>query len=321
MFNYNKESYTKAKNTSIEQRKELVHLILEGKASRKDIANMGYSDYIVKKWIQEYLTPEEIELIKRRKEEAKKAQEDAKKNIPLADKIKKAEEEFNRYGYKIETKKYDQIFRFFKEELKIGDGIGLSLKQARIEINKLLQFITTDTFYKTYGRNYTIVDMYLTTNLQIKDLLITYYDLMLDEEYLPIYHFIVEQLKGIDNKCSNTYLNASRNVLSSRFEKPANKQIEDIISTRFFMFRKLNATEMDAQMAREILLDLNRTFGVKYDDVSLFIILREYIINPGNIYSFYEIGEKYKNELDLISHVEVNDITILTRRRINQKEN
>lgn len=313
MFNYNKETYYKTRSINEEKRREIAQEFISKNTDKKELAKKyGVSEYSIGKWIKEYLTEEEISKIKEAKEKSKPVE---KNNLA---KILKFEDEFAVYGRFGKGTPNGKIMSFYKDTLKIGEGVDLTVKQARREINKLLHFITTDDFYNEYGRKFNLVDMYLTTNIQVKDILNNYYDYMLEEEYTPIYHFILEQLKSIDNESLKSYNNSSKIQISSRFERPVNKSIEDIKSCKFLFYKKLRASEIDANNAYEILLDLNKKYGVKYDDISYFIILREYIINKENINSFYALGEKYKKDLDLYSHVQVRCIPALTRREKNK---
>ena len=305
MYNYNKDTYKQTKSINSEKRSEIVHELLDGTTTHRDLAaKYGVSTYTIRNWIKE------IETIKKNKEAAKPAE---RNNL---EKIRRCEREFSRADVHAGHSANDKIKKFYSEFLKIGEGVDLQPKYARKEINKLLRFISTDDFYNEYGRKYNLVDMYLTTNLQVKDLFENYYDYMDDEEYLKIYNFVIEQLKLIDNTYLRGYNVASRRHLSCRFERPVEQDIKDIMERKFLFFRKMIATEVDVQKAYETLVDLNKKYGVKYDDVSLYIVLREYI--NGNIDSFYELGEKYKKELDIHSHVQVRCISLLTRREKNK---
>lgn len=311
MFDYDKSSYKKTKNIKNDKRNEIVHELISGTVTQRELAEKyGVSHYTIRNWVKEFLTDEEIELIKKNKLAAIPVE---RNNLA---KIRKCEEEYSRASVHAGHSSNDKIKKFYTEFLKIGTGVDLSPKDARRNINKLLKFITTDDFYNEYGRKYNLVDMYLTTNLQVKDLLETYYDYMDDEEYLTIYNFIIDQLVHIDNTYLRGYKTTSRRHLSCRFEKPVEHDIKDIMERKFLFFRKIVATELDVEKAYETLVDLNQKYGVKYDDVSLYIILREYINE--NIDSFYELGEKYKKELDLHSHVQVRCIPLLTRREKNK---
>lgn len=217
------------------------------------------------------------------------------------------------------------IINFYQEKLNIGGGLSLdtpflggSITTIRNEIIKLYNFITTDEFKNKYGRDYTLVDMYLTTNLSIKDLCYDYLRYMNNEERGTILTFIQNQLKLVDNEKINNHKIDSKNTLYSRFSSPVRKKLNDIVNLHFVTYRKIDgATEDDAMDAYEHLLKLNEMYGVKYDEISLHIILREFM--NGNIQSFYDVAEDYKEELDKVSHVVVRCEPILTRREKNNR--
>jgi transposase-like protein len=286
--------------------------VLDCTLSRKEISKKhDVSEDLIGQWVRKYLTKEQKELIK------------SKKNAPVVverdnlAKIRRCEKEYSRIdtGAHISPKN-DKIRKFYIETLKIGNGLELDKYDAQAEFIKLIEFISTDKFYKEYGREYTIVDMYLTTNLQIKDLFDPKYDFLDKEVSQLIYEFVKNQLVNIEN----TYLRdcnvTNKRHLVCRFMRPVDNEMKDIIDRRFFLFKKMSANETDVLRAYETLKDLNQKYGVKYDDISLYIILRE-IINE-NIDSFYELGEKYKSELDMKSHVQIRCIPLLTRREKNE---
>ena len=310
---YDKASYARTKSMSIGDRIDIVHELLESNITKRALAKKHeVSEYAINAWIEAYLTKEERELLKKNKNVAL-----PKVRNNLA-KIQECEKIFSRLDTQHCVAKNDSIRKFYIETLKIGNGIELDKQNAQSEFMKLIEFISTDKFYKEYGREYSIVDMYLTTNLQIKDLFDNNYDFLDKEVSQLLYDFVKNQLLNIDNTYLRSYENANKRRLVCRFMRPVDSEIKDITDRRFFLFRKMQATEEDVIRAYETLLDLNQKYGVKYDDISLYIILREIINN--NINSFYELAEKYKNELDIHSHVRVRCIPLLTRREKNQVE-
>lgn len=103
--------------------------------------------------------------------------------------------------------------------------------------------------------------------------------------------------------------------LASRFFQPAQVGIDRITSLKLLNYVPLDVSLYDAQKAHEILLDLNEKYGVKYDDISLYTILRSVLNNE--IDSYYKVAEDYKRELDMYTHVQKRCIPLLTRRERN----
>lgn len=318
--NWVKKYLTKEERLEIIQKREMqaalersivLKELLECKLSRKEIAEKyNISIFTIGNWVKKYLTEEQKELIRKKSIPEKLPERD---NLA---KIKKYEEQYIRLENGVVDKQNESIKRFYIDTLKIGNGIELDESSAQNEFMKLIEFISTDKFYKQYGREFTIVDMYLTTNLQVKDLFDSKYDFLDKEVSHLLYKFVIDQLQNIDNTFIRDHLNTQKRSLVCRFMRPVDNEMKDIIDCRFFLFKKMPATETDIIRAYETLLDLNQKYGVKYDDVSLYIILRE-VINE-NIDSFYELGEKYKKELDIHSHVQQRCIPLLTRREKNR---
>ena len=211
----------------------------------------------------------------------------------------------------------DRIRKQFKEELLIGQGYDLDKYTAKKEIDKLVNFLKTNEFEQKYGRKFNIVDLYLTTNLQVSDILENYEDYITTDDMTTFVSFIKNTLKEIDNKCSyQVSTNAiSKTFLISRFYQPSQVGIDRITKLKLLNYISINASLEDAQKAHEILLDLNEKYGVKYDDISLYTILRSVVQNE--IDSYYLVAEDYKKELDQYTHVQKRCTPLLTRRERN----
>lgn len=223
--------------------------------------------------------------------------------------------------YSINKTSKSIIHKFYREYLKIGDGNILSDAEAWVEVRKLFDLAYGNAFKEKYNRDFNIVDMYLTTNFQVKDLLENYQEICKYTSPFNI-EFIKKSLKEVDNAYSSKGFGTSNNIptsrltFSSRFYRPSQKGIKQICELNFTNYNPIvNASLEDVNEAHKILLDLNEKYGVKYDDVSLYIILKSYLNNE--IDSYYQIAEEYKNELDKHSHVQKRCIPLLTRREKN----
>ena len=211
-----------------------------------------------------------------------------------------------------------QINKFYAETLKIGDNINLSSNAARREINRLMGFLNLDTFKKEYGRDFNIVDLYLTTNLSIKGLCETYQGYMTVIEAKQILNFLHRQLMRVDNlNLFYTYM-YSASTTYYRFTRPSEKRIIQILNQQFFSSNKIDATKEEIEKAYQILLDLNEKYGVKYDEVSFYAIID--VVKAGLEDTFYQIGDKYKDKLDQRTEVRVRCIPTLTRRENKDKK-
>ena len=210
-----------------------------------------------------------------------------------------------------------KIRKFYAEELKVADNIELSSYAIKRDMHKLINFLVGDKFKKEYGRDFTIVDMYLTTNLTVRMLCDTYIGYLSAFEYNLIINFLNREIIRVDNQ--NLFYTFEYSATSTylRYARPAEKRINEILNQEFFSSNPVSASKEDIYNAYQILLDLNEKYGVKYDEMSLYAILFAYL--TGDTDSFYTIGEKYKKELDQRTTVRVRCIPTLTRRESNIK--
>lgn len=216
-----------------------------------------------------------------------------------------------------------EIRKFYTNVLKVADGINLDKENAIKELKKLYELLTTDTFRKRYGRDFTLVDMYLTTNLSINDLLKNYYGYMDNAQRNAFLEFIAKQIKLVDNPQYRNHDILSKLTISRRFSAPVKKNINKIINLDTIKYNGISATVDEAADAYSYFEELNSKYGVKYDDVSFHIIFREYINakrNDLNPRVFDSVAKDYKDELDKLSHVVDRSkcSRVLTRREINK---
>ncbi len=211
----------------------------------------------------------------------------------------------------------DRLRKIYKEELKVGQGYNLDREIATNEINRLSSFLTTDEFKNKYGREFNIVDLYLTTNLQVSDILENYKEFMDIDTMVSFVSFVKTTLKEIDKQSTFqvTTNRLNKDFLVARFNQPSQVGIDRITDLKLLNYMPIDATLEDARKAHKILLDLNEKYGVKYDDISLYTILKSLINNE--IDSYYLVAEDYKNKLDQHTHVQKRCIPLLTRRERN----
>lgn len=228
------------------------------------------------------------------------------------DKIFEYEDKFS--PFKVNRK----INLFYSDELKIGDNINLDEETTRNELKKLRSLINSYDFKRTYGRYFDIVDLYLTTNLSIKTICIDSEELIGTVESKLLLYFLQGQVMKVDNNDIFINFRSSRSNTYIRYTRPAEKRIYDLLNQKFLLFNKpegVTYTKEDIYMAFQYLHDLNLNYGVKYDEISFYTILNTY--KKGLINTYYEVAEKYKNELDKHTHVHVRENPILTRRENN----
>ena len=209
------------------------------------------------------------------------------------------------------------IRKIYKDELHVGKGYNLAENEAKNELQKLRSFLMTDEFEKKYNRKFNIVDLYLTTNLQVCDFYEDY-AIYIDEDFMiKLVSFIKNTIRDVDNQSGLRIVTnvPSKMLLSSRFTQPSQVGIDRITNLKLLNYVPINATIDDAKKAHEILLDLNDKYGVKYDDICLYIILRSVLNNE--IDSYYTVAEDFKKELDEHTHVQKRCIPLLTRRERN----
>ncbi|MBR5662675.1 MAG: hypothetical protein IKX00_03355 [Bacilli bacterium] len=216
-----------------------------------------------------------------------------------------------------------EIRKFYTNVLKVADGVNLDEEDAKKELDKLFELLTTDTFKTRYGRDFTLVDMYLTTNLSINDLLKNYYGYMDNVQRNAFLEFIAKQIKLVDNPQYRNHDILSKLTISRRFSAPVKKNINKIINLDSIKYNGINATTEDAVDAYLYFEELNSKYGVKYDDISFHIVFREYMnAKKNNIYPkvFDAVAIDYKDELDKLSHVVDRSkcSRVLTRREKNK---
>ena len=205
-----------------------------------------------------------------------------------------------------------KINNFYAYDLKISGNIDLSKDEAIDEINKLVSLITSEDFINQYGKSFDLIDLYLTTNLTMKGLCVDYQEYMDRYSALVINNFLHSELSKVDNSdIFRTYCYSKPNTYR-RFTRPATKRIDKMLDLDFFLFNPIDASVKDVECANQILLDLNEKYGVKYDEISLYILLKTYL--EGNVESYYKVAEKYKEELDQKTRVQKRCIPLLTRR-------
>lgn len=238
--------------------------------------------------------------------------ESSQEETDETDKIFEYEDKFN--PFKVNRK----INLFYSDELKIGDNINLDEETTRNELKKLRSLINSYDFKRTYGRNFDIVDLYLTTNLSIKTICIDSEELIGTVESKLLLYFLQGQVMKVDNNDIFINFRSSRSNTYIRYTRPAEKRIYDLLNQKFLLYNKpedVTYTKEDIYMAFQYLHDLNLNYGVKYDEISFYTILITY--KKGLINTYYEVAEKYKNELDEHTHVHVRENPILTRRENN----
>ena len=207
---------------------------------------------------------------------------------------------------------YVKINNFYANDLKIAGNIELSKEDALEEINKLVSLIISEDFLNDYGRSFNLIDMYLSTNLTAKGLCVDYQAYMDMHSAQIINNFLHSELSKVDNSdIFRTYCYSKPNTYR-RFTRPATRRINKMLNLDFFLFNQIDASIEDVKAAHDILLDLNEKYGVKYDEISLYILLQTYL--EGNIESYYKVADKYKEELDQKTRVQKRCIPLLTRR-------
>lgn len=236
--------------------------------------------------------------------------EESQRELGFYEIIEKYENMYNPFNQK------PKIINFYRHELRIGDNVILDFETIDSEIAKLQSFLFSDDFKREYGREYNIVDLYLTTNLSVKDIVYNYQAYMDFVTQKRFISFIRSQLVKVDNiKIFSNWLCNYKASLYSRFQRPAQKRILQMLNQDFILFNNIKVCKQDIYKAYQILLDLNEKYGVKYDEISFYYVLDAYINNY--VDSYYTLGEKYKAELDKVTHVQKNELPTLTRRENN----
>ena len=231
--------------------------------------------------------------------------------------IKKLENDYSTTSTLGTYSAYVNARKFYKGVLKIANGCDLSMEKAKEEISRLYNFLTTDDFKNEFGRDFDLIDMYLATNIQIGDLCENYVKYINKDQLVKFLFFMRDTMYKEDNiySCLNTYKSMSKQTFHSRFYRPSQKSIDKLLKLELTNYNPINASLEDVEKAHEILLDLNDKYGVKYDDVSLYLILDAYVNKTAD--SYYKVAEKYKDYLYKESHVQKRCIPLLTRREKN----
>jgi len=209
------------------------------------------------------------------------------------------------------------ISYIYSERLGIGKSPNIDKKAKLEDIKRVYNYITTDEFINKYGREFTIADLYLTSNLQVEDLVKIENGLINKDEYLKFKLFLTKSLSNIftsNMHAFNTTL--SIKAILSKFYSPAQNKINDMKKQNFSDYYNINASFLDVAYASDIMTELNETYGLKVDDISFYLILESVVSKNEN--SYFEVAEDHKELLDKYTHVAVRCIPQLTRREINK---
>lgn len=202
------------------------------------------------------------------------------------------------------------ILKLYTEIYHVGESMHFDKKELIKELDKLVNFITSSDFEETFGRKYDIVDMYLTTNLQVIDVIdinASNYDI---NKLKVIKHWMSDQFSLI---CRTGNNGTSRNQKLALINYPATHQIAHFKKLDYKMYADKKYNKEDVEKAEEILLDLNRLYGVKYDILSLSHIVNSYKEN--NDLSYYDVADEYYDEVISNTYVDLNkDNPTFTRR-------
>lgn len=207
-----------------------------------------------------------------------------------------------------------EIHKIYRDVLNIGAPLELSDDRKKEELSKVIGYINGEDFQKRYGHKFNIVDLYLSSNLQVEDIVSISTKYCTKEELITVKRWINSQVQS---------LSLSKEALSSvsiktMFSKPCGLTIENMAKGSFIGTVSLPANQEDAIKAKMLLNSLNEKFGVKYDDLSLHIILQSVIKKEEKSYRI--IGEEHKSYLDEVSYVDKSVNPIFTRRKLRNEE-
>lgn len=222
-----------------------------------------------------------------------------------------------KYAIKInDSQVKSAIYKLYNELYKVGTSMNLDECQFNQELFKLYNFITCGEFEKEFGRKYDVIDMYLTTNLQIVDLIDISgknYDV---EKIKVIKAWLAEQYSLISNIGDNR---ASKHARLNLINFPACYHIKHLKQMDFKFYAPNKYSIEDVEEAEKILLDLNKNYGVKYDVLSLARLVDSY--KQENDLSYYSVADRYFDEVTARSYVDNRSCNPTFVRRYKKIEN
>jgi len=222
-----------------------------------------------------------------------------------------------KYAIKInDSQVKSAIYKLYNELYKVGTSMNLDECQFNQELFKLYNFITCGKFEKEFGRKYDVIDMYLTTNLQIVDLINISgknYDI---EKIKVIKAWLAKQYSLISNISGNK---TSKNARLNLINFPACYHIKHLKQMDFKFYSPNKYSIEDVEEAEKILLDLNNNYGVKYDVLSLARLVDSY--KQENDLSYYSVAGKYFEEVAACSYVDNRSCNPTFVRRYKKIEN
>ena len=197
----------------------------------------------------------------------------------------------------------------------IGESIGLTDKELVNEFKNLYYFIIDSRSSNYTGKPFDIVDMYLTTNIQIEDFKQLFKINLPKEMMTVISRWFKDIYTGMfERNYKNPLFDSSLNIIYE-INKPSVHIVKSFTNNSFGLYTPLDHNEKDLEKAHHVLCNLNKKYGVKYDHFTFMAVLRAVIW--GEEGSYYNLGDKFKTELDKISHIVVKSEPSLTRRERN----
>ena len=178
-----------------------------------------------------------------------------------------------------------------------------------------LPFLNDLKFHK--HKPFSIIDMYLITNVQMEDFA-SVCDLGIEDK---------EKVVGLYRWFKNSYssMYKQRDYMASRlsmenalkkFSAPSAHLIKGFMDGSFGDYAYTTHTKEEAIKAYETLLDLNKKYGVKVDQFTYLAMLNSVVLGEEQIY--YKVGRYHKPYLDKTSHVQVESSPMFTRRIKNE---
>ncbi|MCR5787560.1 MAG: hypothetical protein K6G37_00485 [Bacilli bacterium] len=190
-----------------------------------------------------------------------------------------------------------------------GKSIGLNEVDLQKEYMNLYSFISSDEFEKEYGHKYSIVDMYLTTNLQLDDILNVSNVCKDTQVAMTISVWFKYELSPLIPYGVHNVGKQSANNLHARAIAPVNGYINK-------MKRDETQSNEYIDLTISMLESFEYRYGVEFNLATLtklHELLYEY--DPKELKdSFDEIGNRFKDILDQKSFIEYNEPYISARR-------
>ena len=209
------------------------------------------------------------------------------------------------------------INKIYKDVYGVGKTIGVNNSTLKRDFEKLYEYIFEGKYEEKYHKPFTIIDLYLVTNIQVEDFSsICSLGINNKEKVVALYKWFKDSYSSMFKDGEHMQESLSLNNVVRKYSCPSGYVIKELMSDSFGEYTCINHTNEDTIKAYETLLDLNKKYGVKVDQFTFLAMLSSVVRGEEQIY--YKVGRYHKPYLDKTSHIQIESSPMFTRRVKNE---